>query len=260
MGSLHSRPGRRRGCLMSESITNAVDEAKFSAGALIQRHRADFAAVLPASFGIDRWLRLAESAVNASPDLLPVIRRDRGASMLRALMRCATLGHEPGGGLFHLVEKGGKVEGWEDYKGIMQRILRTGLYSKVVVEPVYEHDQYTFDANRDDRPQHVRAEGQRGKAVAAYAYAVHFGGAISTVADATPEIIQASKDKARGTDRANSPWNAPAAPMHRKVAIKLLEKYVSTAAEDRRTVGALPEALSTAPSSPVDLEPDWETA
>ena len=244
---------------MSESITQAADDAKFSASALIQRQRNSFAAVLPPSINIERWLRLAESAVNTNPALLPVVRRDRGASMLTALLRCATLGHEPGGGLFHLVEKGGKIEGWEDYKGIMQRVLRTGLYSKVVVEPVYENDQYSFDANRDERPQHLRAEGQRGNAVAAYAYAVHFGGAISTVADATPEIIQASKDKARGTDRANSPWNAPAAPMHRKVAVKLLEKYVSTSAEDRRTVGALPEALAAAPI-PVDVEPDWDAA
>lgn len=230
---------------MSESITDAATSQATTPASMITKFRDDFAAVLPPTVNVDRWVRLAISAVNANPDLGDIFRRDRGASLMRALMKCATLGHEPGGGLFHLVPKGAGIEGWEDYKGVIQRILRSGLYSKVVVEAVYANDEYRFDPNADERPHHVRATGDRGKPVAAYAYGVQFnGGAISAVAAATPEMIAASKAKSRGADNAKSPWNSPAAPMHRKVAVRELEKWVSTSAVDMRVIGGAVDAVS----------------
>ncbi|MFD3463863.1 recombinase RecT [Nocardia fluminea] len=225
---------------MTESIIDAASAAKSTPASLITRHRADFASVLPPTMTVDRWVRLAISAVNADDKLAEIFRRDRGASLMRALMRCATLGHEPGGGLFHLVPKGASIEGWEDYKGIIQRIQRSALYSKVIVEAVYENDEYEFDQNVDERPRHIKAKGDRGKPVSAYAYAVQFqGGAISKVAEATKEMIAASKAKSRGSDNASSPWNSPAAPMHRKVAVRELEKFVSTSALDLRVTGGM---------------------
>lgn len=244
---------------MTESIVEAASTAKTTPAALINRHRADFASVLPPTINVDRWVRLAISATNANSDLADIFRRDRGASLMRALMRCATLGHEPGGGLFHLVPKGAAIEGWEDYKGVIQRVLRTALYSKVVVAAVYERDEFRFDPNVDERPHHVRAEGDRGKPVSAYAYAVQFnGGAISAVAVATPEMIAASRSKSRGSDKPSSPWNSPSAPMHRKVAVRELEKWVSTSAVDLRVTGGMVVDLTAAPPTPVEDFDDFE--
>ncbi|WP_329405489.1 recombinase RecT [Nocardia vinacea] len=222
---------------MSESIAGAAEAAKSTPGSVLRRRSEDFATVLPPTVDLRRWLRLAESAVTTHPDLMTIFERDRGSSMLRALMKCAQLGHEPGSGSFHLVPKGQAIEGWEDYKGIIQRILRSGLYSRVVLEAVYEQDRYEFNSNRDERPLHEPADGDRGKPVRAYAYAVHFNGAISSVAEATPEMIAAAKAKGRGTDSDRSPWQSPAAPMQRKVAVRALEKMVSTSSVDLRVLG-----------------------
>ncbi len=220
------------------SIANAANASELTPASIINRYRDDIAAVLPPKLQarIDRWLRLAIGAVNSNADLVDRVRADQGASMMQALMKCAALGHEPGSGLFHLVPKGPRIEGWEDYKGVLQRIDRSGVYARVVVEVVHANDDYAYDPNLDDRPQHKRSTADRGEPVSAYAYAVYPNGAITAVAEATPELIAASKAKARGADNASSPWRAPGAPMHRKVAIRQLEKFVATSAEDMREV------------------------
>ncbi|MGW4240993.1 recombinase RecT [Nocardia sp. NPDC004722] len=218
------------------SIADAAESAEITPASIINKYRDDIATVLPPKLRerLDRWIRLAIGAVNSNPELISRVRPDAGASMMQALMKCAALGHEPGGGLFHLVPKGSRIEGWEDYKGILQRIDRSGVYARTVIGVVHENDDYSYDQNVDERPRHTRAAGERGKPVSSYAYAVYPSGAITTVAEATPEQIAASKAKARGADNASSPWNAPGAPMHRKVAVRLLEKHVATSAEDRR--------------------------
>ncbi|MFC9995664.1 recombinase RecT [Nocardia sp. NPDC127526] len=218
------------------SIAAAAESAEVTPASIITKYRDDIAAVLPPSMRarLDRWIRLAIGAVNSNPELISRVRADQGASMMQALMKCAALGHEPGQGLFHLVPKGQRIEGWEDYKGILQRIRRSGIYARTVVEAVYANDEFSYDVNHDERPNHKPAKGDRGEPVHAYAYAVYPDGSITEVALATAQMIAESKSKARGADNANSPWRNANAPMHKKVAIRALEKYVSTSAEDRR--------------------------
>ncbi|WP_109523733.1 MULTISPECIES: recombinase RecT [Nocardia] len=232
---------------MSESISAAADAQKVTPRIVLDRHRDAFAQVLPPTINLDRWLRLAESAINASAGLLDIFRRDRGASALKALMKCAQLGHEPGSGLFHLVPKGQAIEGWEDYKGILQRILRSALYAKVVVAPVYANDEYAFDVNVDERPRHKQAAGDRGEPVRAYAYAVHRDGSTSTIAEATPAMIAGAKAKGHKTDASTSPWQNPRAPMHQKVAVRELERFVSTSAVDLRVTGDVTDLIIEEP-------------
>ncbi|KZM72285.1 RecT family recombinase [Nocardia terpenica] len=237
------------------SIAAAAESAEVTPASIINKYRDDIATVLPPKLRerIDRWIRLAIGAVNSNPELISRVRADQGASMMQALMKCAALGHEPGSGLFHLVPKGSRIEGWEDYKGILQRIDRSGVYARTVIGVVYANDEYSYDQNVDERPRHVRATGDRGEPISSYAYAVYPSGAITTVAEATPEQIASSKSKARGADNAASPWRAPGAPMHRKVAVRLLEKHVATSAEDRRE----PISRSAANDVVIDATADY---
>lgn len=176
---------------------------------------------------------VAEMAVRRSPDLMEIVRRDQGASLMRALIECARLGHEPGSPEFYLIPRGGIVSGEESYRGIIKRILNSGEYQRVVARVVHERDRFSFDPRIDEIPDHRPAEGERGAPARAYAFAVRWDGTPSTVGEATPERIIAAKAKARGVDRKDSPWNSPTGVMYRKTAIRELASYVHTSAEPR---------------------------
>ncbi|MEV2222667.1 RecT family recombinase [Nocardia vinacea] len=201
--------------------------------AVVARYRRELGAVLPvvARQDVDRWLMAAENAVRKSPDLMAVVKADKGASLMRALVDCARLGHEPGSKDFYLIKRGGVISGEEGYRGIIKRILNSGFYRSVVARAVFERDEYSFDPLADIVPRHVPAEGDRGKPVSAYAFGVHWDGTPSTVAEATPERIAAAKAKSFGADKSSSPWQIPTGVMYRKTAIKELEPYVHTSAE-----------------------------
>lgn len=218
------------------SITGAVAVRDETAPAsLIQRRKQDFFSVLPSQVVDHVWLRLAESAVNKTPELRSAAQRDPGA-LMRALMDCARLGHEPGTDRFYLVPVGGRIEGWESYKGVIQRILNSGNYRKVVAEVVYEGETFKFNPNRDELPDHeidwmARANG---KPLMSYAYALHHDGTATRVAVADPGHIAKVRAAAKGASSPKSPWNQWPDDMYAKCAVKRLEAYVSTSNEDRR--------------------------
>lgn len=198
---------------------------------LIQSRQADFYKVLPEQLRDPRWIRLAESAVNKSPQLQNAARSNP-ASLMQALLKCASLGHEPGGNDFYLVPQKGGIEGWESWRGILKRILFSGKYSKVVAEVVYEGEEFEFDPNNDSRPRHkidFLARSKGAKPLMSYAYAVHLDGTPSMVAVADPGHI--AKIRAGKT---GPTWNQWDTQMYLKSAIKKLEPWVDKSAEDKR--------------------------
>lgn len=197
---------------------------------LITRRQEDFKMVLPSQWNEKQvaWIRLAQAAVNKSPDLRRIATSNPG-SLMRALMECARLGHEPGTNRFYLVPKGSSIEGWESWRGVVQRILNSGRYQKVVAEVVYEGEEFTFDPNNDDRPTHVidwSARSKGAKPHMSYAYAVHHDGKATRVGVADPAYI--AKVRAMG----GPVWNKWEAEMYLKSAVNRLEAFVATSSED----------------------------
>lgn len=221
--------------------------------AVVMQYQNELGKSLPAAFRDDvpRWLMVAEMVVRKNQKLMDITKSDQGASLMRALIDCARLGHEPGTDHFYLVPRGNTISGEEGYKGIIKRILNSGYYQRVVAQVVFENDDFDFDPVNDTTPFHVKAEGPRGKPVQAYAFAVMWDGTPSTVAVATPERIAAAKAKSFGTDRKDSPWQSPTGVMYRKTAIKELAAYVHTSAEPRGRVGANGEPTGPAEHAPV---------
>ncbi|MFI5776965.1 recombinase RecT [Nocardia sp. NPDC051570] len=236
---------------MSE-ITKAVATQQ-NPLAVVARYKRELGTVLPTVLrqDPDRWLMAAENAARKNPDLMAVIKADQGASYMRALVDCARLGHEPGSKDFYFIKRGNAISGEESYRGVIKRILNSGFYRSVVARAVFERDEYSFDPLTDIVPNHVPAEGDRGKPVSAYAFGVHWDGTPSTVAEATPERIATAKAKSFGADKPSSPWQMPTGIMFRKTAIKELEPYVHVAPEpqprrslDGDYVGANPTAVA----------------
>ncbi|MEV0759615.1 RecT family recombinase [Nocardia sp. NPDC050435] len=204
------------------------------------KYREELGKSLPAAIrdDVDRWAMVAQMAVRKNPKLLEIVARDQGASLMRALLECARLGHDPGTKEFYLVPRGGAISGEEGYHGIIRRILNSGHYRKVVAQVVHENDTFSFDPVTDDLPDHEPAEGDRGRPVSAYAFAVHWDGSPSAVGVATPQRIEAAKAKSFGADRRDSPWQSVTGVMYRKTAVRELEAWVHTSAEVRPRVDA----------------------
>lgn len=199
---------------------------------LIQSRQSDFFKVLPEQLRDPRWIRLAESAVAKTPALQNAARANP-ASLMQALLKCATLGHEPDGVHFYLVPQKGGVEGWESYKGLHKRIMNSGQYSKVVAQVVYVGEKFVFNPNDDAKPTHeidypLRANG--AKPLLSYAYAVQHDGSPSAVAVADPAHI--AKIRA---GKSGPTWNSWDEQMYLKSALKKLEPWVDKSAEDLRS-------------------------
>lgn len=208
--------------------------AKKGPDELIETYGEHFATVLPSHLTQESWLRLALGVMRKSPELRQAAERDPG-SLVVALMECARLGHEPGTKSFYLVPIGGKVEGWEGYRGVIDRMFRGGAVTSVKVEIVREGDKFRYDPGTMNRPEHEVDwfGGDRGQIIGAYAYAELVGGATSRVVVIDRDYIAKVKKEAKGSGNASSPWQKWDEAMVLKTAAHRLEPWVPTSAEYR---------------------------
>src|SRR5215469_8412622 len=163
---------------MSETVTQAADRTT-GIIAQIDRQAIEWAKVLPAHLGPEKYHRWALTAVR-DPSVAAVMATDEGRlSVMSALMDCASLGLEPGR-TYHLVKFGGVVTGIVDYKGEIELITNANPAACVVAMLVREKD--TFGLRGANIPPLHEADwfGDRGHVIGGYAY-VDFGGAYADV-------------------------------------------------------------------------------
>lgn len=227
-------------------------------------------AVLPDSIDVKAFLGTAAGALYASdipgrPLTLMKCAQENPDSLIVALMECAALGHLPGTDEYYLTPrtvKGRKVIlGIEGYKGVIERMYRSGAVAKVVVREVCAQDPFRYIEGQDDRPVHeIGGRGQtggdffgehgdrkRGAMVGAYAYAELTTGAVSRVVILTRRDVLAAREAGGWKpDDEYSPWNrldagkdAPeftGRSMWWKTAAKRLEPWVPTSREYRASM------------------------
>ena len=249
-------------------------------GTMVKRYEGDFALVLPQSVPAAMFVRLAEGKLRTDGKLRDAAVRNPG-SLFSALMECARLGHEPGTPEFALVPFNSKaapggieVVGIEQYQGVIERMLNTGIVHSVKAELVREAD--LFDPRNDEPyapPRHepgwyinpvgskrnawLLPEAERGELIGVYAYAVMEGGAISRVVKMARDEVMRHKAVARTTKFWDGPWEAD---MWIKTAVHKLTTWVPTSAEQakRRQERVTAAPLRATPSNPTDpeVEPD----
>lgn len=228
---------------MTESVTTAVAKRKEAPGTMIEGYRQDFSLVLPSQIKAETWMRLAQGLLRQDEKLAAAAMNNPGA-LVSALLECARLGHEPGTDRFYLVPLKGVIEGWEGYKGVIQRMLRGGQVRNVKAAVVRANDRFAYDPETMDRPVHkVDWFGDRGKILGSYAYAVMQDGSTSQVAIADQEYIQKVRAMQPSSNNATSPWVKWEESMVLKCAFNRLEPFVDTSSEDRRiTINAKADA------------------
>lgn len=220
---------------MTESVTTAVAKVENTPGAMIEGYRADFSLVLPSQVKPETWVRLAQGLLRRDKALARAAANDPG-SLMQALLECARLGHEPGTDRFYLVAIKGSIEGWEGYKGVIQRMLRGGQVRNVKAAVVRANDTFRFDPDTMDRPVHKVDwfGGDRGTILGSYAYAVMHDGSTSQVAIADQDYIRKVRAMQPSSNNSSSPWVKWEESMVLKCAFNRLEPFVDTSAEDRR--------------------------
>jgi len=229
--------------------------------------------LLPAGGDFGSFAGSAQAALYNNADLMAAAEKDP-ASFMIALTECAALGHLPGTKEYYLTPRKNKstVLGIEGYRGIVQRMYNAGDKDSIVVREVCENDYFDFTGGRDAFPVHgfgahpgtgektgaafFAAQGNRGQMVGVYAYAKFTSGGYSRVSFLSREDVHKLRsDGGWKVSDPYSPWNRmdggddhpefQGRSMWWKSALKRLEPWVTTSAEDKRA-----HALRTTAAAP----------
>jgi recombination protein RecT len=254
--------------MTAQTVSQAVARRDSGPVSLMWSRRTHFAAVLPASVDVEAFLGTAAGALYASDVpgkklTLMKCATENPDSLIVALMECAALGHMPGTDEYYLTPRMDhgrpKVLGIEGYRGVIERMYRSGAVSRVIVREVCAGDPFGYVEGRDRLPVHeVGGRGttgadffgehgsrNRGEMVGVYAYAELVTGAISRVVLLTRDDVHAARNSGGWkADDTFSPWNrldgGPDHPeftgrsMWWKTGAKRLEPWVPTSREYRR--------------------------
>lgn len=184
-----------------------------------------------------RFMSAAVSCVQHTPELQNCTQE----SLMGAFMECASIGLFPSnwqGDCYILPYKsqnGTQAQFQMGYKGFKTLAYRNGV-SLLNAEIVYEHDEFGYALGINPRLDHRPAKGDRGKPIAAYAYAKINGETIFNV------MYEADIMKIKATSKAKnskfSPWNSndPEKWMWRKTVIKQLAKLLPTTEKIDRAI------------------------
>jgi recombination protein RecT len=251
--------------MTAQTVSSAVAQRDSGIVNVMWDRKTHFAAVLPDHIDVKSFLGTAAGALYASPALMNAAEKSPD-SLITAMMRCAALGHQPGTDEYYLTPRTVKgrpvVLGIEGYRGVIERMYRSGAVKTVIVREVCARDKFRYVEGRDEKPQHsfggpdaydstgadffgAAGSRDRGEMVGVYAYAILTTGAVSRVAILNRDDVMAARD-AGGyrPDDEYSPWNRADAgkghpeftgrSMWWKTGAKRLEPWVPTSAEYRR--------------------------
>jgi recombination protein RecT len=189
----------------------------------------EFKAALPAHVSVEKFSRVAMTAIQNNPALQNADRR----SLFGAVVRLAQDGLLPDGREAALVLFGNKAQAMPMIAGVLKKIRQSGEVAKISAQVVYENDhflvKYGFDEDVEHNPPAL--DKPRGKPIGAYATAVLKDGSQLLEVMSYDEIEQV-----RAVSRAskNGPWVQWWGEMARKTVMRRLSKRLpmSTDLED----------------------------
>ena len=120
----------------------------------------EFAAALPAHIPVERFRRVAMTAIQNNPDL--VMKCDR-RSMFRAFMQAAQDGLLPDGREGAVVPYNGEAQWLPMIGGIRKKARNSGEIATWEVHAAYEHDAFDFELGDSPYVRHKPAAGERGE-------------------------------------------------------------------------------------------------
>ncbi len=270
--------------MAAQTVSGAVATREAGPVAVMWSRKTHFAAILPDRIDVKSFLGTAAAALYGNAELMRAAETSPD-TLITALMRCAALGHQPGTDEYYLTPRKKKgvpqVLGIEGYRGVIERMFRSGAVARVIVREVCAKDYFRYVEGQDERPVHsfggqgatgadffgANGSRDRGPMVGVYGYAQLTTGAYSRLAILNRDDVMAARD-AGGykADDLYSPWNRYDAgkdhpefqgrSMWWKTAAKRLEPWVPTSAEYRREQlrASAAAAAGTGPPGAPDAE------
>lgn len=199
---------------------------------MMDRSMDEFHKALPKHITIDRFMRIALTAVRTTPKLLECTSE----SLMASLMSSAQLGLEPDGilGQAYLIPYKNNAKGIMEaqfqvgYRGLIALARRSGEVTSFQAQVVYENDKFDFAFGINERLDHVPVPEKRGKMVAAYAIVKFKDGGYAFDVMFKEDIM---KVKAGSKASRSGPWVTHEPEMWRKTVAKRLAKYLPLSVE-----------------------------
>jgi recombination protein RecT len=230
-----NQSSEERSMTQPQTVSQAVATQETGPAALVRKYEGDFTDSLPSHINPKQWMAVAHGALRRDPNVRKAAENNPGA-FLSALLTAARLGLEPDSEQFYLVPQGNEIMGVVGWQGLVELIYRAGAVSSVIVEVVYDKDEFDYQPGVHERPVHKidwDAE-DRGPLRLAYAYAIMKDGATSKVVVMNRADITRIKQSSKSAKSEYSPWNKHEAAMWAKSCVRQLAKYVPTSSEYRR--------------------------
>lgn len=189
----------------------------------------EFEAALPKHVSVEKFTRVAMTAIQNTPALQNADRR----SLFGAIVRLAQDGLLPDGREAAIVMFGDKAQAMPMIAGVLKKIRQSGQVAKVSAHVVHENDHFVWKLGFDESVEHnpPALDQSRGKAIGAYATAVLTDGSQLLEVMSLEEI-----ERVRRVSRASGkgPWVEWWGEMARKTVMRRLSKRLpmSTDLED----------------------------
>lgn len=209
----------------------------------------EFKAALPSHVPVEKFSRVAMTAIQANPDLIDADRR----SLFGACVRLAQDGLLPDGREAALVIFNSKSRsgGWEKkvqampmIAGILKKVRQSGEVASVDCHVVHENDRFTYRPGLDAQPIfEPEWFGNRGKPIGAYAIATLKSGEI-----VPPEIMNIEQiEKVRNVSRSKDkgPWADWWEEMARKTVMRRFAKRLPSSTDLEDQIFGKDETMAT---------------
>ena len=241
----------KKEAIMAKELT--VVDKKNVYGLLSQNFRG-LQSVLPDTAKPEKVMRMAYQVVVKNPDLA---RKCSPASLINCFLEAASLNLEIGGplGLLHIVPRKGKAEVWLDYKGEIELMYRSPLVRKIVVNAVYENDNFDWEYGSNQFLKHKPTHGKKGELVFAYCH-VFFTNGDDDFVVCDQDMADYAKSKSDAKDSNHSPWNKPGEVhnMWIKTAVHRMAKRIPKSPQLQKAVAIQEAQESNQYDHAIDVE------
>jgi recombination protein RecT len=204
----------------------------------LQVMEPEFKAALPPHIPVEKFKRVALTAIQNTPALATADRR----SLFGAFVKLAQDGLLPDGREAAVVMFGNKAQAMPMIGGILKRIRQSGEVARVSAHVVYSNDQFTISYGFDEDVEHIppALDKPRGEPIGAYATAVLKDGSKMLEVMSLEEI-----EKVRSVSRAakNGPWVAWWSEMARKTVMRRLSKRLPMSTDLEEQIFSRDETL-----------------
>lgn len=209
----------------------------------LDNYESQIAAALPSHISVDKFKRVATTAVSRNPDLY--LKGDKRA-LFNACVQCASDGLLPDGREAALVMFKGKPQYLPMVAGVIKRMRNSGEVIAVDSQVIHQNDHFDYQLGDDARITHKPTLGDPGKIIGAYAIITLSSG------EKLREVMSVAQiDKVRAVSKAtspDSPWNQWYGEMSRKTALKRCAKRAPTTPDLERLMNR--DAAFDAPDTP----------